>query len=136
MSDQLDAILTSTGEATHTILESLEAISAMTGELREAPDGERTLALCDRIAESATKGMEVCGFQDITGQRVAKIVRSLQFIEERVDAMIEIWGREPIESLGERPPEDDADVKDGITLAGPALPGKEISQEEIDKLFA
>ncbi len=51
MSDQLDAILISTDEATHTVLEDFEAISSTVEELREMPDPAKVDELCDRIAE-------------------------------------------------------------------------------------
>ncbi len=67
---------------------------------------------------------------------LSKIVRSLRFIEERVDAMMEICGREGIEALvGELPP-DNEDLTDGVALQGPQLPGEAVSQDEIDKLFS
>ena len=43
--------------------------------------------------------MENCTFQDITGQRVTKVVRSMKFVEERVNSMVELLGRETIEKL-------------------------------------
>ena len=136
MSDQLDAILTSTGEATHTVLGVLEAILSTAEEMREMPDPAKVEELCDRIAEKSMEGMEARSFQDITGQRISKIVRSLRFIEERVDAMTEICGREGIEALASGRPSDDEDLKDGVALQGPQLPGEAVSQDEIDKLFS
>jgi chemotaxis protein CheZ len=135
ISDQLDAILTSTGEATHTVLEDLEAILSTAEEMRELPDPEKVEELCDRITEKSMEGMEACSFQDLTGQRISKIVRSLRFIEERVDAMMEICGREGIEDLASGLPSNDEDLKDGVALLGPQLAGEAVSQDEIDKLF-
>ena len=136
MSDQLDAILISTGEATHTVLEGLEAISSTVEELRDIPDPAKVEKLCDRITEKSMEGMEACSFQDLTGQRISKIARSLRFIEERVDAMMEICGREGIEALVGELPFDEEDLKDGVALHGPQLPGEAVSQDEIDKLFS
>jgi chemotaxis protein CheZ len=135
MSDQLDAILTSTGEATHTVLEDLEAISSTAEEMREKPDPAKVEELCDRIIEKSMEGMEACSFQDLTGQRISKIVHSLRFIEERVDAMMEICGREGIEALIGELPSDEEELRDGVALHGPQLPGEAVSQDEIDKLF-
>ena len=39
-------------------------------------------------------GYTACSFQDITGQRTEKVVNVLRFIEQRINAMIEIWGVE------------------------------------------
>lgn len=139
MSDQLDAILASTDDATQTILESFEDISAAAGELSESPDPKKGQELCDRITGKAMSGMEACGFQDLTGQRVSKIILSLRFIEERVEAMMELYGRDGIEDLGGTLHTDDEDLedhKDGFALRGPQLSTEAISQEEIDKLFA
>ena len=136
MSDQLDAILFSTDEATHTVLEDFETISSTAEELREISDPAKVEGLCDRITEKSMEGMEACSFQDLTGQRISKIIRSLRFIEERVDAMMEICGREGIEALINELPSDNEDLKDGVTLQGPPLPGEAVSQDEIDKLFS
>ena len=43
--------------------------------------------------------MENCTFQDITRRRVTKVVRSMKFVEERVNSMVELLGRETIEKL-------------------------------------
>ncbi len=134
MSDQLDAIVAATGEATETILEGIEPISEAVAELRGEPGPEKLEEICDRITANATQALEACSFQDISGQRVSKIVRSLRFIEERVDALAGICGREEIEALGTDPPAEEH-ARDGIVLEGPQLPGKAISQQEIDKLF-
>jgi chemotaxis protein CheZ len=80
--------------------------------------------------------MAACGFQDITGQRISKIVHSLRFIEERVDAMMEIFGRETIEALVGELRSDEEGLRGGIALHGPQLPGEAVSQDEIDKRFS
>ena len=135
MSDQLDAIVSSTGTATHTILESVEGIVEAVTELREHPEAEAIDKLCARIDEKAVEAMEACSFQDIAGQRVSKIVRSLRFNEERVEAMAELWGREEIEALSQELPVEAEEISEGERLEGPQLPGAAISQDEIDKLF-
>ena len=43
--------------------------------------------------------MENCTFQDITRRRVTKVVRSMKFVEERVNSMVDLLGRETIEKL-------------------------------------
>ena len=46
----------------------------------------------DRIDEKIQSVFEACAFQDITGQRVTKVVRLIKYVEERVNALIAIWG--------------------------------------------
>ncbi|MDJ0683349.1 MAG: protein phosphatase CheZ [Alphaproteobacteria bacterium] len=137
ISEQLDAIIGATEKATHQILEGMEQIGDITEKIRGATDPEEVTALCDALEGAAMHTMEACTFQDITGQRVTKIVRSMQFVEERVDRMLDIWGREEVQSLAE----DYSDQSkkrtgDAALLNGPALEGEQqISQADIDALF-
>ena len=133
MSDHLDAIIAHTDSATHAILQNLEEISDLVGKIQDKVNDAETTALCDQAMEKTTNAMESCTFQDITGQRVTKIIRSMQFVEERVGAMVELMGRDSVEKqASELPPEEQSDT----LLNGPQLPGNAISQDDIDKLFA
>lgn len=131
MSQQLDAIVEATEHATHGILENLEGIDAVVGALRASgADGD----LCDRISRHAMSAMENCTFQDITGQRVTKVVRSMKFVEERVNTMVNLLGRDTIDRLSKELPKIDK-TEDEKLLEGPQLAGKAISQQDIDALF-
>ena len=133
MSDHLDAIIEHTDSATHAILENLEEISDLISQIQEKSSDTDTNALCDQAMEKTTNAMESCTFQDITGQRVTKIIRSMQFVEERVYAMVDLMGRDSVEKqASELPPDEEKDP----LLNGPQLPGNAISQDDIDKLFA
>ena len=35
---------------------------------------------------------EACNFQDLSAQRIAKVMATLQFVESRIARMMEIWG--------------------------------------------
>lgn len=133
MSDHLDAIIAHTDSATHAILQNLEEISDVVCQIQEKVSDPETNALCDQAMEKTTNAMESCTFQDITGQRVTKIIRSMQFVEERVGAMIELMGRDSVEKEATDLPSEEE--KDPL-LNGPQLPGAAISQDDIDKLFA
>ncbi|MGH6620289.1 MAG: protein phosphatase CheZ [Alphaproteobacteria bacterium] len=132
MSAHLDAIIAHTDSATHEILKNLEEISDLVGRLQEKTKDAEAAALCDKAMEKTTTAMEACTFQDITGQRVTKIIRSMQFVEERVVAMVELMGRDSVE----REPIPAAKLGKDPLLNGPQLPGNAISQDDIDKLFA
>ena len=97
MSDHLDAIIEHTDMATHAILQNLEEISDLVGKIQEKAGNPEANALCDQAMEKTTNAMEACTFQDITGQRVTKIIRSMQFVEERVLAMVDLMGRDSVE---------------------------------------
>lgn len=137
MSDQLDEIVGATERATNSILESVEAIDSVVDDLRAADTDEKRTALCDDISNHTMNAMEACTFQDITGQRVTKIVRSMKFVEERVDILTELWGRDEIEDMAVSiPGEEEERSGDEALLNGPALPAEtSISQDDIDKLF-
>lgn len=137
MSDQLDEIVGATERATHSILEQMEQVDELVDEIRAEEDAEKRAALCDKVNDQTMQAIEACTFQDITGQRVTKIVRSMKFVEERVNAMVSLWGVEAIEQMAEKYGEDsDAVDADSALLNGPALPSEaSISQDEIDKLF-
>lgn len=136
MSDQLDEIVGATERATNSILASVEAIDNTVEDLRAADTEEKRNTLCDDISNHTMNAMEACTFQDITGQRVTKIVRSMKFVEERVDILTELWGRDEIEDMAVAIPSEEERSGDEALLNGPALPAEtSISQDDIDKLF-
>jgi len=83
-SDELDAIVTATEMATHEIMAATEAIDEICAHLD--PEVGR------QVMDATIRIYTACGFQDITGQRVGKIVTALNDIEERVDALIDALG--------------------------------------------
>ena len=131
ISQQLDAIVEATEQATHGILENLEGIDAAVDDLRASGASSE---LCDRISQHTMFAMENCTFQDITGQRVTKVVRSMKFVEERVDAMVDLLGRDTIDRLSKDIPKEEKTEEEKL-LEGPQLAGKAISQTDIDALF-
>ena len=137
MADRLDAIIGSTAEATDTILSAMEDLDNLVDKIRAHPDAAEIDSLCDKITANTTKAMEACSFQDLTGQRVSKVIGSLRFVEERVNSMADLCGREEIDSLSQEMSYDgDVDtVDDGVALEGPQRNGEAISQDDIDALF-
>jgi len=133
MSDQLDAIVKATEEATDTIMGCMEKNDDAVGKLRQAITDEAQLALLDEISANGADVFEACSFQDITGQRITKVVKSVTYVEDRVNALINVWGKEEIDKIEVKPEVEK--TEDEKLLAGPALEGEGITQDEIDKLF-
>lgn len=79
-SDELDAIVEATEKATNQIMDAAEVLEALEAEV--SPDA------AERLAQATTQIYEACTFQDITGQRITKVVRTLKIIEERVDGLV------------------------------------------------
>lgn len=132
VTNELDAVVSATEGATQTILDSVEQVDTAATAIHSHNPEPAVARLADEIKENVIAIFEACNFQDITGQRITKVVNTLKFIEERVEAMIEIWGRESFEDLPS-PPEVEHEDKDAKLLNGPQLAA--ISQDDIDKLF-
>lgn len=133
-SSELDEIVKATEKATNTILESGEEIEKLIDAAKTAHGQDETIQLLgDKVGEQVVNIFEACNFQDITGQRINKVVRTLRFIEARILAMIEIWGKEAFEDLPVPgpPPAHSSDEH----VSGPQLENQGISQDEIDALF-
>ncbi len=134
MEDQLDAIVSATEQATDTIMESIEKNNDLVEKLRaRVGDDPEALALIDKMVDNGMLVFEACSFQDITGQRISKVVKSMKYVETRVNAIIEIWGKKAVEMTPVSVPTKREGDK--VLLNGPQLEGGGISQEEIDKLF-
>lgn len=133
VTNELDAIVTSTESATNGILEAAEKIDTLAGQLQaQATDGFAG-HVSEDIREAVVAIFEACNFQDITGQRITKVVKTLQYIEDRVNKMIDIWGADTFEEL-EQPVEVQLDDEAHL-LNGPQLENQGVSQDDIDKLF-
>ncbi|CAL75906.1 hypothetical protein; putative chemotaxis protein [Bradyrhizobium sp. ORS 278] len=131
MTDTLDAIVENTEAAGNTILESMEAISASVGKLQGTKDPS-TAAICDEIVDNTNKVFEACAFQDLTGQRITRVVKSLKFMEEHINRLVRIWGKEELARMAA---ELAAPPTAPSLLNGPQRTGVAISQDDIDKLF-
>lgn len=130
--EELDFVLKSTERATAEILSAAERVLAIAGELKTK--GSDT-ALCNELETQGTELMMACSFQDLTGQRMSKVVNTLRYLELRVNAMIDIWGitsdegcSTPSNPLDERP--------DAHLLNGPAREGEGSGQDDVDRLFS
>lgn len=133
--DELDAVVKGTEAATNQILTAIEAIESDATILANSLTGDEGL-LASNIQEQILSVYEACNFQDITGQRINKVVGVLRFVSERTDKMIEIWGGS---SHFEVIDADEAIGRDGDAklLNGPAMESDEetASQGDIDALF-
>ena len=128
---ELDAIVIAAETATSEILSAAEKIQEVAWTMREdgAKDGD-----FDKLDALSTDIYMACSFQDITGQRTTKVVGALQFLENRIAAMMDIWG---IEGAGLLPPREEKPASgDSHLLNGPALDGEGVDQGDIDLMLA
>jgi len=132
MSDQLDAIVETTKSATDQIMMTVEANEELLDDLRSSITDEDALAKVDKISASNSGLFEACSFQDLTGQRISKVVKSLTYVEDRVESLIEAWGKSELEKIVVK---GDEKSEDEQLLHGPQRQEEAISQSEIDALF-
>ncbi len=128
--DELDAIVAHTATATDSILECCEKIDTVTPRL-----GAEDAAVMQDVV---TRIYEACSFQDITGQRITKVVATLKTIEAKVAHIIEVFQPDP---NGERAEAAAARKEAGVDTAaallnGPQLPTNAMDQSDIDALLA
>lgn len=125
---ELDAIVSSTEEATHSIMEAAEAIMAA--------DPEDAQAYQDTVNNQVMEIFQACAFQDITGQRISKVVSTLNTIDERVSNFVERLRLEQ-EANNEQGGEetDEERRKRELILHGPQHKGEGVSQDEIDAML-
>jgi chemotaxis protein CheZ len=122
--DELDAIVAATAAATSDILDAAEKISAMA-------DAVGSTKLMDEV----TRIFEACSFQDITGQRITKIVRTLKEIESKVGDLVRAFGSLET-AAGNADAQAAADpTGEAALLNGPQLPANARSQADIDAIF-
>ena len=134
MSDQLDAIVGATEEATNTIMEMSEATQDAVQKIRESSSDEEKEMALNQIDDNCMAVFQACSFQDITGQRVAKVLKSIRFVEDRINTLVSVWGVEEIE---QEEVEGLEKSEDETLLNGPQLDtSKErFNQDDIDALF-
>lgn len=129
---ELDAIVQATEEATNNILGASEDIQDLAKAISDRTDDVKIREQVEQISNLVITIFENCNFQDITGQRTNKVVKTINYLEERILTMINIWGEEEFEGV-ELP--EDARTSDEKLLEGPQLEGRGISQGDIDSLF-
>lgn len=130
--EALRAVVQDTEKATDGIIGSVEQIEEICGQL-VAQSGGAGQNLADALNEHVMAIFEHCNFQDITGQRITKVVNTMEFIDERIARMMEIWGG--ADGFAQIEVEATETQPEGEILDGPAMPGQSISQDDIDALF-
>lgn len=130
--EELDFVVKSTERATSEILTAAERILEIVGELKSRGVDD---PLCDELDMHGTNLLMACSFQDLTGQRMTKVVNTLRYLETRVNAMIDIWGITADDAASHKDI-DPGDRPDAHLLNGPAREGEGVAQDDIDRLMS
>ena len=119
--DELDAIVAHTAAATEAILETCETLDRVAGEV--------SAEMAQALQDATTRIYEACSFQDITGQRITKVVATLKTIDAKVALIVGTFtGRRSSDVVSAPAPV--------VLENGPQLPGQAMDQSDIDKLLA
>lgn len=120
--DELDAIVEHTASATETILDCCEQIDALAETM-----GEREAAA---LQDLTIRIFEACSFQDITGQRISKVVAALKMVESRIERIVGTYAPGTMLAVAAL----DEPARDPL-LNGPQAPHAAMDQAEIDRLL-
>lgn len=126
--EELEAIVEATEEATNTIMTAAEEIM---GADRDDSDTFQTL-----VDSAVMQIFEACSFQDITGQRISKVVETFTYIEDRLAGLSQLISKMdgPAEIIEQEETEAEKRKRE-LMLNGPQLKKDAKDQAEIDALL-
>jgi chemotaxis protein CheZ len=133
---ELGAVVGGTEQATQQILEAAESIDQAASALAKVTSPDQQKILSEEIQERVISIFEACNFQDLTGQRISKVMATMKFIENHITIMMDIWGG--VDAIrAHAPPLADDREGNARLLNGPKLDGDvgHASQNDIDALF-
>ena len=82
---ELGAVVGGTEQATQQILEATEAIDQAASALSKNTSADQQKLLSEEIQERVISIFEACNFQDLTGQRISKVMTTMKFIESHIN---------------------------------------------------
>jgi len=124
---ELEEVVSSTERATQKVLAAAEEIDQVANNLAVALSGKFEQGLAKDIQDLVIRIFEACNFQDLAGQRIAKVLATLNFVEDHVTRVLEEI-KTPT-----------AARRDGAQyLHGPRLEidNGHVSQADIDEMFS
>jgi len=128
VAQELQAVVDTAEQATQKILAAAEEIDQAANNLSAALKDRLEQGQAQDIRDAVVKIFEACNFQDLAGQRVAKVMATLTFIENHVTRLLDEIKQAP-SALRRNGSQD---------LHGPRLEfdNGHASQDDIDVMFA
>ncbi len=124
---ELNAVVQGSERATQKILAAAEQIDVTANTLTAALDGRIEQGLAQDIQDLVIQIFEACNFQDLIGQRVAKVLATIDFVEDHIARVLD-----EITTASASAPRCGANVLHGPRLEGDA---GHASQDEVDAMF-
>lgn len=144
-SQELEEIVKTTEKATNKIVDSCEHIQKVNARIQDRLmmidppiDEDALMGIEDAFAEAEnhiSSVYEACNFQDLTGQRIKKVMKVLQDIERQVMHLVIVFG---LQGKGDNLSEEDkkALLEEAALLQGPNREGEGLEQDDIDDILA
>jgi chemotaxis protein CheZ len=127
---ELDAVVDGTERAAHQIMDAAETIAKAAKSLTTSQTKDD--ALTREIRDNVQRIFEACNFQDLSGQHIAKVMAMLQFIDESIVRMMEIWGGADAFKHYAGTPGSEPGLLHGPKLAGES---GHVTQDDIDAIL-
>lgn len=123
---ELDEVVKATENATNTIMDAADTIQDVAGGLSDAQASAK-------IMDETTKIYDACSFQDITGQRINKVLMTIEEVEARIVKLVSLFGGVMPEGYEHKEIIERRERPDEALMEGPQL--EAANQDDIDKLF-
>lgn len=133
LGDTLDAVVDETEQAAMEIMKQAERAQAASGRLTSGASTDTKADLAE-VDDAATCILMACAFQDITGQRIRKVLSAMRSVEERIATLVALMGirQEDLpQDAGGAPPGSDAALLNGPSSSAEGGLG----QNAVDDLF-
>lgn len=124
---ELAAVVTSTEGATNEIMAIAENVMSA-----DASDAAAYKAFVDKEMMAL---FETCAFQDLTGQRISRVVKTLEHIEARVSRFASYTGVADEGGPASVSEAEDAARRERLLLHGPSIADDGNTQPDIDRLL-
>ncbi len=125
---ELAAVVSSTEGATNEIMAIAENVLSA-----DASDPDAYKAFVDKEMMAL---FETCAFQDLTGQRISRVVKTLEHIEARVARFANYTGVEDLPGHATEQEAEAASRREKLLLHGPSIADDGNTQPMIDRLLA
>jgi chemotaxis protein CheZ len=125
--EELSAVVSATEAAGNAIMTRAEAV--MSAEPADLVDFKAF------VDEQMLGIFEACSFQDLTGQRITKVVQTLEQIETRVARFAVATNANDSNGYADDNEATDAERRERLLIHGPSLAGDGMQQNEVDQII-
>jgi chemotaxis protein CheZ len=91
LGDTLDAVVAETEQAAMEIMQQAERAQAAAKRLHDGGSTDTAADLAE-VDDAATCILMACAFQDITGQRIRKVLSAMRHVEGRIATLVALMG--------------------------------------------